>query len=182
SVGGNNGSTTFSGGLSGSGSLTVVGGAITLSGSNSYSGGTTISAGALAFSTTNSIPSIGTITIGSNGALVATSAYNAAAPVGSWLSSGMIAANPAGAIVLTDGTNDTETIALSGTSSGLSLGAIGSATYGGTLTTTGSSVYLGGGGGALYFTSNLSGSQSLVVGNQGIPGETVILSGTNSLS
>ena len=47
-VGGNNGSTAYSGALSGSGSLTKVGGGtLVLSGSNSYIGGTTVSAGML---------------------------------------------------------------------------------------------------------------------------------------
>ncbi len=182
-VGGNNAGTTFSGNLSGSGGLTKAGsGELTFSGSNSYSGGSTISGGALAFSTTGSIPSKGIITIGSSGALAATLVFSGSAPVSSWLSSGKIAANPAGAIVLPNGVNDSETISLSGTSSGLSLGAIGSATYGGTLTTTASSFYLGGGGGTLYFTSNLGGSQSLVLDSQGIAGGAVVLTGSSTYS
>ena len=44
-VGGNNGSTLYSGALSGSGSLTKIGaGTLVLSGSNSYTGGTTVNA------------------------------------------------------------------------------------------------------------------------------------------
>ena len=47
-VGGNNASTTFSGGLSGSGSLTKLGsGILTLSASNGYAGPTIISGGVL---------------------------------------------------------------------------------------------------------------------------------------
>ena len=47
-VGGNNASTTYTGFLSGSGSLTKVGsGTLTLTGYNTYSGGTTVSAGTL---------------------------------------------------------------------------------------------------------------------------------------
>ena len=50
SVGGNTGSTTYSGDLSGSGSLTKIGiGSLTLLGTNTYSGGTTISGGTLQF-------------------------------------------------------------------------------------------------------------------------------------
>src|SRR5208282_414569 len=121
------------------GSLTKSGpGTLTLTGSNSYTGGTTISAGGLAFSSTSAVPGTGAVTIGTSGALLATAAYNANAPVSGWLS---------------NGTNDTETVALSSTSSGLSLGAIGSATYGGTLTTPAATVYLGGGGGTFYFNS-----------------------------
>ncbi len=84
-----------------------------------------------------------------------------------------------------NGASDNESIALSATSSGLSLGAIGSATYSGGLTTAASTVYLGGGGGNLYFTSNLSGSGSLAVGGapsgSGVPGGSVTLTGVNAL-
>jgi autotransporter-associated beta strand protein len=49
SIGGNNGSTTYSGTLSGGGSLTKNGtGTLTLSASNTYSGLTTVSGGTLA--------------------------------------------------------------------------------------------------------------------------------------
>ena len=62
----------------------------------------------------------------------------------------MLAANPTGAIALTTGTVDNETITLASTSSRLSLGAAvgGSATYSGTLAPSGSTYYLGGGGGS----------------------------------
>ncbi len=175
------GSPTFSGNLTGNGGLVKAGtGMLTLSGQDSYSGGTTILGGALAFTATTAVPNTGTITIGPGGALVATPIYNPAAPVSSWLASGPIVANPSGAIALPNGTVDNESIALSATSSGLSLGAVGSATYGGTLTTPAATVYLGGGGGTLYFTSNLSGSGSLAVGTRGGPG-SVVLTGVNSL-
>ncbi len=168
--------------LSGSGGLNKVGtGMLTFSGSNSFSGGTMISGGALGFLTTAAVPGTGAITIGPSGALVATPIYNPAAPVSSWLAGGPIAANPTGAIALPGGTVDNESIALSATSSGLSLGAIGSATYGGVLTTAASTFYLGGGGGTLYFTSNLSGSGSLAVGTRGVPGGSVVLTGANAL-
>jgi autotransporter-associated beta strand protein len=57
SVGANNASTTFSGGISGTGgNLTKVGsGTLTLSGSNSYTGATNVSAGALLLSSAGSI-------------------------------------------------------------------------------------------------------------------------------
>ena len=83
-------------------------------------------------------------------------------------------------MALPSGASDMETLVLSGTSGGLSLGAIGSATFGGTLTTPGAMLYLGGGGGTLYVTSNISGNQSLVVGNQGIAGGSVVTSGMNT--
>ena len=108
---------------------------------------------------------MGAIAIGPNSAIVATPIYNSAAPVSGWLGSGSVSASSAGAIALPNGTNDNESITFSATSSAIALGAIGSATYGGALTTAGSTIYLGGGGGNLYVTSNLSGSGSLAVGS-----------------
>jgi autotransporter-associated beta strand protein len=69
-VGGNDASTTFAGVLSGSGSLTKIGGgALTLSGRNTYGGNTTNSAGLLALGHTNALGT-GTLVL-SGGALAA---------------------------------------------------------------------------------------------------------------
>src|SRR5208283_1067510 len=57
SAGNNNSSTTYSGILSGSGSLNKIGtGVLTLSGANTYSGATTISAGTLKLGASNVLP------------------------------------------------------------------------------------------------------------------------------
>ena len=73
SVGANGASTTYSGVLSGPGSLTKVGaGTLTLSGANSYTGGTTVQAGTLVESNNGNALSTGTVAIGS-GAVVALS-------------------------------------------------------------------------------------------------------------
>ena len=71
-VGGNNTSTTFSGGLSGSGSLTKLGaGMLTLSGSNTYTGATTLTAGTLQVGNGGSGATIGsTSSVLDNGSLV----------------------------------------------------------------------------------------------------------------
>ena len=56
-VGGNNASTTYAGGLTGPGSLTKTGaGALTLSGTNTYAGNTTISQGAVIIGGTQALP------------------------------------------------------------------------------------------------------------------------------
>ena len=55
-VGGNNGSTTYAGSLSGSGSLITTGaGTLTLTGSNTCNGGVTVSSGGLAVASTGSL-------------------------------------------------------------------------------------------------------------------------------
>ena len=79
SVGGNNASTTFSGALSGSGSLTKVGsGMLTLTGWNTYSGDTTVSMGTLAI-LSGQLPA-GSEYVGNNGTatLVQSGGTNAA--------------------------------------------------------------------------------------------------------
>jgi autotransporter-associated beta strand protein len=92
-VGGNNGSTTYSGALSGSGSLTKAGGGtLVLSGSNTYTGGTTVGAGTLAVTTTGALPSYssGATVAANSGATLALSVGGTAgwtaANVGSLLS------------------------------------------------------------------------------------------------
>ncbi len=73
-VGGNGQSTTYSGVLSGTGSLTKTGlGTLTLSGANTFSGATTIGQGTLALSGSGSINNTPSITI-SNGAVFNASA------------------------------------------------------------------------------------------------------------
>ncbi len=64
-VGNNNSSNTYSGVLSGGGSLTQVGtGTLTLSGANSYSGGTAIQSGTIRLGANNTLPTAGTVTFG----------------------------------------------------------------------------------------------------------------------
>ena len=71
SVGNNNQNTTYSGALSGSGSLIKVGGgALVLSGSNSYAGGTIVDAGTLIATNPNALPEGTSLTVGADATLV----------------------------------------------------------------------------------------------------------------
>ena len=71
SVGGNNASTMFSGGLSGDGSLTKIGsGTLILSGSNYYTGGTFLSDGTLVLADASAIADGSSLTIGADGCLL----------------------------------------------------------------------------------------------------------------
>ena len=161
---------------------------LTLAGTSSLAGGTTIGGGVLAFANTATaipyaLPGAGQITIGTGGALAATPILSSgtASPVSDWLNTGLIAANPVGAIALTNSAVDSEAITLSSTTSTLSLGAVvgASATFSGTLTPSGTTYYLGGGGGKLTYTPQITGATGLVVGNGGLLG-TVLLTNTNN--
>jgi fibronectin-binding autotransporter adhesin len=164
---------------SSSGGMTFNGaGVTTLSGTNTYTGGTAITGGLLLFSTSAAQPTTGAITITNPGALAASPYVGGSGPITGWLNSGFITPNPTGALALLTGTVDTETITLSGTSSQLSLGSAGNATFSGALVPSGTTTYLGGGTGTLTFTPALTGGNGLTVGNGG--GGTVILTASNS--
>jgi autotransporter-associated beta strand protein len=64
----------LSGGISGTGSLTVDSGTLTLSGANSYTNGTIVNGGSLVFSAGQAIPASGILTLNSLGSVTVTSA------------------------------------------------------------------------------------------------------------
>ena len=131
-VGGNGVATTYSGILSGDGSLTKAGaGTLTLSGNNSYTGGTTLGAGTLSLGGANAIGTSGTITF--SGGTLQSTWYNTT----DYSDRFSPAANQAYNID-TGGYLVTLTNAL--TSSGGTLTKLGS----GTLTLTGDNTYTGG--------------------------------------
>lgn len=148
-------------------------GGVSLSGTNSYNGGTTVSAGTLRFMNAAAVPGTGQIT-------VAAGAYAGAgfSATGSFFS----AVNPSSAGVLGLDADSATAINLAGLPN-VRLGSASAANLSGTLTPAGSVYSLGGGGGTLRISSNLTGTRSVDVGTSGaLAAGTVILSGINSYS
>ena len=141
-----------------------------MSGSNSYAGSTTINGGLLVFGTPGSFPfGSPSVTINSGGGLAATGPYPT---VNVWLASGAITTSSSGAMVLTPNSNDTAVDFATPGYNGLSLGAVGSVTFGGTINPGPNGYRLGGGSaGTLTLLQALSGNNALNVFG---PGEVVL--------
>ena len=160
--------------------LTITGAYWTLSASNTYTGATTITGGVLGFASPAALsPSTSIVLQG--GALAVSGPYTT---VNGWLSSGLISHSATGALAIVGGTagvtnNETINMNANGGYAGLSLGAVGSVTYGGVLTpsTVTNTYFLGGGGGTLNVNTTLSGANSALI----FPG-TVALVQSNSFS
>ncbi len=151
--------------------LTKTGyGVVTLAGTNGYSGGTSITGGVLVADAASSLPSTGTVLL-TNGAALA---FNYS---GIQSSLSKVDTSSDGSIALS-WHNAAENIDFAAASlSNTFLGAYGHVTYTGNYTLGSSGVYrLGGGSGTLDFTSDISSTNSVIIG--GGPG-TVILSGNN---
>lgn len=156
------------------GGLTKSGaGLLTLSGANTYNGGTVISGGALRFDA-NALPATGNIEIKSGGSLVAAGAF---ATVADLLASGRVITASTGSVAL--GANSSENIDLN-SYAGLHLGAAVNSTYTGTLTPTGNTYRLGGGGAALKLANEnaLTGANNLLVEGAG----SVVLANANNFT
>ena len=79
SVGGNNASTTYSGALSGGGSLNKAGnGTLTLNGANTYTGGTTVNAGVLAVGNNSALGAANSLLTVTSGGAVNLAGFNPA--------------------------------------------------------------------------------------------------------
>jgi autotransporter-associated beta strand protein len=170
---------TVGGPISGSGfSLATSGsGLLTLAGTNTYSGSTTISAGAVQFDSPASIGGSGRSVI---------PAANTVVAAGYPIDNGFLQRLPTGVstaftvALAVSSSNNLDFSSTAGASlAAASLGALGNATYTGTLTPYGATYLLGGGGGALTLGANtLTGSNTLLVGSTG--NGTVIFGGTNN--
>ena len=153
-------------------------GKLALSGSNSYTGNTDINDGVLQF---NAPAAIGggtarNVTVNSGATVAFGPAYGT---LQSTLAS-RIANTSAGTIALTADSSEALDFSSAGADlTAASLGAVGTAIYSGVLTPNGTTYRLGGGGGTLTVSSNLTGNNSLVVHGAGSSG-TVVLSGTNN--
>ena len=182
----------ISGNLAGTGGMVKsTAGTVILSGSNNYNGGTQINAGILQFSNSNALPAgANSITINPGGMLAATGAYST---VNAWLAGGTIGASSSGAIALTSSSPDTFIdFTTSPGYNGLSLGAVGAVTYGGTINPGTSGYLLGGGpGGALTLQQSLTGASNLTASGPGsvtlaaaptYTGSTAVTGGTLALA
>ena len=151
-----------------------------LTGTNTYSGTTSISAGVVQFNAPYSI--------GGGTAANVTVTSGAVAAAGYVMDQGFIgrlSVSSSGVAALAVNSGNNLDFSTSGANLPfVSLGAVGSATYSGTLTPGGGNYRLGGGGSTLMFNSFMSdvgGPTGLIVNGSGTPG-TVVIAASNAYS
>jgi fibronectin-binding autotransporter adhesin len=156
------------------GAVTKTGvGTLTLSGTNLYSGATTVNGGAVVFAGAWAISGTAARPITANAAGAAAAGY--AIDQGFV---GKVVNTSAGVVALAaDSANNLDFSAAGANMTAASLGAVGSATYSGVLTPSGTAYRLGGGGGTLTVSGQLTGGNTLTVG-----GPTAGLGGTVALT
>jgi autotransporter-associated beta strand protein len=170
-IGGNGGSTSFTGGIAGAGGIEKTGpGTLTLGGSNTFAGDVTVAAGMLRFTQAAALPGSATMRIGAGASL----ALPAGSPLGEWIAAGRIDAASAGAVAISGSLG--AALDLRGIP-GLSLGGSGSATLSGAVIPSAAGLRLGGGDGMLTVTADLAASRLVKTGP-----DTVTLTGSNSFA
>ena len=174
---------TVSANLNGSVGLTkTTAGTLTLSGTNAYAGNTTLNAGVVLFASPNAI--------GGSGASVTIAAGATAAPNYPLDSTFLNRINPAsaGAVALTTASSAPLDFSANGANlPNVSLGAVGTQTYTGTITPANNTYLLGGVGGTLVLPNDQAltdggASQSLVVNGNVILGGSNTFTGTTTIS
>jgi fibronectin-binding autotransporter adhesin len=156
------------------GAVTKTGvGTLTLSGTNLYSGATTVNGGAVVFAGASAISGTAARPITANAAGAAAAGY--AIDQGFV---GKVVNTSAGVVALAaDSANNLDFSLAGANMTAASLGAVGLATYSGVLTPNGTAYRLGGGGGTLTVSGQLTGGNTLTVG-----GPTAGLGGTVALT
>ena len=161
-AGGDNTTTTFSGGITGTGAFTKTGtGALTLSGANSYTGTTTISGGTLTHGVANVLSDSTTVSV-ATGATWNLNNFNDT--VASFAGTGAITLGSGTLTFGGDNTSNTYSGTMSGTGSLTQTGT-------GTLTVTGNNTYSG-------ITTIGSGASVVVTGTGNLSGSGVVNAGT----
>ena len=165
-------SLALSGPIGGSGRLIKNGaGTLALSGSNADSSDTLINAGTLVYGSSASIG-------GGSGSVTAN--YGATAAAGYAVDQDFLdrlATSSSGVAALAADSGNS--LSLAGFAN-LRLGAVGLATYSGTLSPSGTTYRLGGGGGTLVVSGPLGGANGLDIGTNGTPPGAVVLAGATT--
>ncbi len=179
-IGGDNGSATYTGVISGASGLTKVGsGTQTLTGANSYTGATSISAGGLAIGSGGALGNDSAVTVSSGATLTSNTASLA---IGSFAGAGVVSF---GANTFISGSNNSSTTFSGAISGSGTLGKAGSGTLTLSGTNSGSSAAILVNGGALAVASDAnltSGTVTLQNSNLRITGagtidNNIVLSG-----
>ena len=176
--------TTLPANISGGGALIQNGtGMVVLTGNNTYNGGTLIQSGVVQFNGDNTVPTgvPGSVLINSPGAVAVADNGTLYNTVTGWLTSGLIAPTSNGAIALIG--DSSESIDMTNYPL-LSLGAVGTVNFTGQITPGSTNYNLGGGGGTLTYSSQLTDDGTF--GSMGVnisgPGTVVFANNTNNYS